>query len=180
MLLLKNYLPAWTGKENGVIENLQLLWLFAGFYYCYRIPTLQLQIAYKQATALRKAGMIYFFLLFMREISWGSTFFLNPDGSMLQYSQMGLYGKMVHPIVGILIITLISLLYRARIWEILRKIEFPAKSFCLLLLFILAAWIAERTSCAYFHGEVAEELAEFGAYMMMFFLVYSTGKELKK
>lgn len=124
--------------------------------------------------------MIYFFLLFMREISWGSTFFLNPDGSMLQYSQMGLYGKMVHPIVGILIITLISLLYRARIWEILRKIEFPAKSFCLLLLFILAAWIAERTSCAYFHGEVAEELAEFGAYMMMFFLVYSTGKELKK
>lgn len=124
--------------------------------------------------------MIYFFLLFMREISWGRTFFLNPDGSILQYSQMGLYGKMVHPIVSILIVTLISLLYRARICEILLKIVFPAKSFCLLLLFILAAWIAERTSCAFFHGEVAEELAEFGAYMMMFFLVYNTSEELKK
>lgn len=180
MLNLKNYLPPWTGNENGLIENLQLLWLVAGFCYCFKARKLQYKIAYKKAEALWKAGMIYFFLLFMREISWGRTFITNTDGGIIQYSQMGFYGKIVHPLVAILIMMLLVLLYQARLWSILCMIDFPVKSFSLLLLFILAAWLAERTHFIYFHGQVAEELAEFGAYMMMFFLVYNTGEKLKK
>lgn len=45
----------------------------------------------------------------MREISWGRVFFTNPDGGTIQYSQMGLYGKLVHTLVGILIVTMLIL-----------------------------------------------------------------------
>ena len=30
-------LPDWWGKENGIVENLQLLWLLAGMVYCWRM-----------------------------------------------------------------------------------------------------------------------------------------------
>lgn len=124
--------------------------------------------------------MIYFFLLFMREISWGRTFFTNPDGSTIQYSQIGLYGKLVHPTVALLIIALVALLYKARVWLILRAIKFPTKSFITLLAFIFASLVGEKTNFTGFHGQIAEELAEFGAYLMMFFLLYDAGEQLKE
>ena len=90
---------------------------------------------------------------------------------MIQYSQMGLYGKLVHPLVGILIVTMLILLYQARIWRVLLITKLPVKSFTLLLLFIFFSWVGERTKFTGFHGQVAEELAEFGAYMMMYVLL---------
>ena len=84
---------------------------------------------------------------------------------------MGLYGKLVHPMVGILIVSMLILLYKSRIWRILKIVKIPVKSFSLLLLFIFFSWVGERTNFTGFHGQVAEELAEFGAYMMMYVLV---------
>lgn len=37
MFVLEAVLPEWVGDENGIIENLQMLWLFGGFYYCYKM-----------------------------------------------------------------------------------------------------------------------------------------------
>lgn len=107
----------------------------------------------------------------MREISWGRVFFTNPDGGTIQYSQMGLYGKLVHPMVGILIVSILILLYKAHIWRMLKIVKIPVKSFSLLILFIFFSWVGERTNFTSFHGQVAEELAEFGAYMMMYILL---------
>lgn len=115
----------------------------------------------------------------MREISWGRVFFTNPDGGMIQYSQMGLYGKLVHPMVAILILSMLILLYKARIWRMLKIVKIPVKSFSLLLLFIFFSWVGERTNFTGFHGQVAEELAEFGAYMMMYVLVKDADKILR-
>ena len=84
---------------------------------------------------------------------------------------MGLYGKLVHPMVGILILSMLILLYRARIWQMLKIVKIPVKSFSLLFLFIFFSWVGERTNFTGFHGQVAEELAEFGAYMMMYVLL---------
>lgn len=36
MFVLEATLPEWSGEENGVIENLQMLWLFGGFYLCFK------------------------------------------------------------------------------------------------------------------------------------------------
>lgn len=86
---------------------------------------------------------------------------------MIQYSQMGLYGKLVHTLVGILIVTMLILLYQARIWRALLITKLPVKSFSLLLLFIFFSWVGERTNFTGFHGQVAEKLAKFGAYMLL-------------
>lgn len=179
MIILEMILPEWVGDENGIIENLQLLWLVAGFIYCFNAKKYYYKNWQGKANSLCNAGMIYFFLLFMREISWGRTFIHNPDGGMIQYSQMGIYGKLVHPTVGILIFAMVILLYRARVWRMLCKITFPTKSFILLLTFIFASWVGEKANFTGFHGQVAEELAEFGAYMMMFFLLHDTLDDLK-
>lgn len=179
MLLLEMFLPAWAGDENSIIENLQLLWLLGGFVYCYKNRKVKFRNWGGDSVSLWNAGMLYFFLLFMREISWGRVLLTNPDGSSVQYSQMGLYGKLVHPLVGVLLVVLLVLLYRARVWSMLCSIQFPAKSFVVLLLFIFAAWLAEKGKYTGFHGQVAEELAEFGAYMMMYFLLRDAGEQLQ-
>lgn len=107
----------------------------------------------------------------MREINWGRTLLTHPDGSYYEYSDMGLYGQMVHPMVGVLIIILLICLYRAKVWNFLQMVKIPTQNFVLLLLFIFCSWLGEKGNVTGFHGAVAEELAEFGAYMMMFRLL---------
>lgn len=34
MFILEAILPEWVGNENGIIENLQMLWLIGGMFYC--------------------------------------------------------------------------------------------------------------------------------------------------
>ena len=34
MFILEAILPEWVGDENGIIENLQILWLIGGMLYC--------------------------------------------------------------------------------------------------------------------------------------------------
>lgn len=179
MFILEAILPEWVGNENGIIENLQMLCLIGGMFYCIKAHSYKYAYWGGSSKAFWKAGTIYFFLLIMREISWGRVFFTNPDGGMIQYSQMGLYGKLVHPMVGILILSMLILLYRARIWQMLKIVKIPVKSFSLLLLFIFFSWVGERTNFTGFHGQVAEELAEFGAYMMMYMLLKDADKILR-
>lgn len=179
MFILEAILPEWIGDENGIIENLQMLWLIGGMLYCIKAHSCKYADWSGSSKALWKAGTIYFFLLIMREISWGRVFFTNPDGGIIQYNQIGLYGKLVHPLVGILIVSMLILLYQARIWRVLLITKLPAKSFLLLLLFIFFSWVGERTNFTGFHGQVAEELAEFGAYMMMYVLLKDAGGRLR-
>lgn len=168
-------LPDSAGEENGLIENLQLLWLVAGMVYCWRMRTAK-QLAWGgSASKLWSAGVVYFFLLFMREISWGRVFFTNADGGSLQYQQMGLYGKLVHPIVGVLVVLALVLVVQAKIWRVICAIKLPIKSFLLLVLFIAVAYVGEHGKLTFLHGQVTEELAEFGAYMMMYYIMRDLG-----
>lgn len=171
MFILEMILPTWTGDENGPIENLQMLWLFGGLYVCWKMRKQQFQNWGGDSKSLLYGGVVYFFLLIMREINWGRTLLTHPDGSYYEYSDMGLYGQMVHPMVGVLIIILLICLYRAKVWKFLQMVKIPTQNFVLLLLFIFCSWLGEKGNVTGFHGAVAEELAEFGAYMMMFRLL---------
>lgn len=42
------------------------------------------------------------------------------------------------------------------------------------------SWVGERTNFTGFHGQVAEELAEFGAYMMMFYITRDLGERMQR
>lgn len=173
-------MPEWVGDENGIIENLQMLWLFAGCYYCWKMRRCPQKNWGGHVPSLWYAGMIYYFLVIMREISWGRELFKGAGGGTIQYSEMGLYGKMVHPMIAALIVILLVLLYRAKIWRTLHLVKLPLKSFVLLLLFILMSYVGERVHSCFFYGEVGEELAEFGAYMMMYYIMRDMGERLRK
>ncbi len=179
MFPLAAILPESYGEENGVIENLQMLWLFGGLILCAAVHDHRFRDWGGRPYALWKAGIIYYFLLIMREISWGRTFFPTGDGGFISYSEMGLYGQLVHPTVAFLILALLVLLYRAKAWRALMMTKIPVTSAILFLLFTSFAWVGERTSFAFFHGEVAEELAEFGSYMMMFIMTRDAEMRLR-
>ncbi len=179
MFILEAVLPEWMGNENSVIENLQILWFFAGIWYCYKMASTPMYDWGGKQGPLWYAGSIFFFLLAAREVSWGRALFYHADGRMYKYSDMGLYGQLVHPMVGALLVLVLFLLWRGKIVAFLKSIKFPKLDFVLLLLFILMGWIGEKANIALFHGMVAEELAEFGAYMMMFQIVKRVGDELK-
>ncbi len=179
MFPLAAILPESYGEENGVIENLQMLWLFGGLILCAAVHDHRFRDWGGRPYALWKAGIIYYFLLIMREISWGRTFFPTGDGGFISYNEMGLYGQLVHPTVALLILALLVLLYRAKAWRALMMTKIPVTSAILFLLFTGFAWVGERTSFAFFHGEVAEELAEFGSYMMMFLMTRDAESRLR-
>lgn len=165
------FLPQSFGKENGVVENLQMLWLLGGFLFsCWMIGkqggTMKLGGA-----ALWKAGAIIFFLAFMREISWGRAVLRHADGRSYTYADMGVFGQLVHPLIGVLIIVALYYIYRAQVWRLIPKVKLPLKSSVLFLLFILCSWVAEKQGWFSYKGLLAEELSEFGVYMMGFVVV---------
>lgn len=180
MFFLKMILPRWTGVENGVIENLQMLWLFAGMYYCYKQTRIDHPDWGGCQKALWYAGMIFFFMVIMREISWGRALFPHPNGKPLEYSEMGLYGKLVHPMVGILCATFLYLIYKAKVWLFLKTVKLPIGLTIQLTMFVIVQWFAEHRKIKFFAGDVAEELTEFGAYMILFMILYDIIQELKK
>ena len=171
--VLEIVLPDYFGDENGIIENLQMLWLIGGGVFSYRMCV---KVGGTKEAFLWKAGVIFFFLLTMREISWGRAILHHADGRSFTYADMGLFGQLVHPLVGVLIAALLYYLYKARIARLLWQYKLPVKSFVLLLLFIFCSWVAERRGWFGYSGQVAEELAEFGAYMMMFVICYNFGR----
>ena len=179
MFVLEAVLPEWMGNENNVIENLQMLWFFAGIWYCYKMASKPMYDWGGKQNFLWYAGSLFFVLLAGRELSWGRALFYHADGRMYKYSDMGLYGQLVHPLVGAMLVLILFLLWRGKIIAFLQTIKFPVMDFILLTLFIFMGWIGEKANIALFHGMLAEELAEFGAYMMMFQIVRRVGDELK-
>ena len=179
MFILEAFLPKWMGNENGVIENLQILWFFAGIWYCYKMTTAPMYDWGGKQSSLWYAGSIFFFLLAGRELSWGRALFWHADGRMYKYSDMGLYGQLVHPMVGVLLVLVLFLLWRGKIVSFLKVIKFPVVDFILLAVFIFMGWLGEKGNVTFFHGMLAEELAEFGAYMMMFQIVRSIGEYMQ-
>lgn len=180
LLLPLNYiLPASWGRENGVVETLQLVLLAACIGVFVRSYSWRLVDWHGDKKSLCCSGGITFFLLLMREISWGRVLILRPDGSSSQYSDLGLYGQLVHPMIAVLIIVALICLYRARVWRIFKFVKLRYKYILALVLFIVMARVAECHLVAWYSGNLAEELAELGAYMMLLYLLRDGFKKLR-
>lgn len=180
LYFLNKVLPKSWGAENSTFENIQLVFLLAGFGWCFKMLGEKLPEWGGNQKALWQAGMIFFFLLFARELSWGRVFFVDAAGKIADYSIYGPHGKtIVHTIVGILSVCMLYKLYQAKIWSYIKMNKIPDKNFSLLLLFIAASWLGEKGKIAGYHGDLAEELAEMGAYMMMFYLLKESTDYMK-
>lgn len=228
MFVLASVLPPWTGVENGVIENLQLVCLAAGGAFCWRMRgkgtidwegypktnsnTMETRNIAAENSAgdnmvdlqetkcepaedlcgedanrsLWAAGTVIFFLAFMREISWGRVFFVSEEtGEIVKTSELGVYGTLIHVAVGLLIALALFLLYRAKAWRVLAIAKITVSSFILLMLFAATGPVGElmergKIYVPFVHGQVLEELAELGAYIVAVKLAKETGGALSK
>lgn len=173
-------LPEWMGRENGVIECMQMVVLVAAWYLCHTHIRGAHALECFNPRRLWQAGCVFFFLIFMREINWGRTLFIKPDGEFYEYSDMGLYGELVHPMVGLLLVVLLVLLWQGSIRRALTTLDFPGRLFGLMLVFIIFTHMGEHMNIAFYHGEVAEELAELGAYSMLYVILHDFARQLKE
>lgn len=186
MFILAAVLPPWMGVENGVIENLQLVCLAAGGVFCWRMRSAEVADWGGSNKSLWAAGTVLFFLGFMREISWGRVFFISEaTGEMVKSSEMGIYGTAIHALVGLFIVLALYLLYSARVWRMLFLVKLPVFSLVLMFLFVALGPLGEliergKIDITFLHGQILEELAELGAYIVAFKIAKETGNILKK
>ncbi|MBQ0066865.1 MAG: hypothetical protein KBS60_01565 [Phascolarctobacterium sp.] len=183
MPVLKIYLPASWGDENGVMENLQMVWLFLGVVWCWReARSKDLPDWGGNTSAFWYSGLIFYILLIGREVSWGRAFFMDVNGHMIQWEEMGIYGVLAHPIIGVLIVLLLFFLWRSKFWIFAVKMwkKFPYPELCLFFIYVFAQHVAEHMHCPLWDGELAEELAETGAYIVMEWLTRHIATDFKR
>lgn len=94
VFIVKEFLPQNAARENGPIENFQLVLLAVGIYLCW-------QAMKKTRVSMDKyiwqAGMLFYILLFGRELSWGRALLMQSDGTMPQWRELGILGDLAHP-----------------------------------------------------------------------------------
>lgn len=184
MPVLNFILPQDWGLENSVVENLQMIFVLLTLYWCLAMARQKdLPDWGGSAPAFWYAGFLMTLLLVGREISWGRAFFPSELGyEMIQWEEMGLYGKLAHPLIGILIAITVWCLWRSKFWIFVQRMwkHFAYPEIILLIIFVIAQYVAEHMSVAFWHGELAEELAETGAYIVIEWLVRGTAADYKK
>lgn len=76
VFIVKEFLPQNAARENGPIENFQLVLLAVGIYLCW-------QAMKKTRVSMDKyiwqAGMLFYILVFGRELSWGRALLMQSD-----------------------------------------------------------------------------------------------------
>ena len=164
VFIIKEFLPQNAARENGPIENFQLVLLAVGVYLCWQ--------AMKKTHVLMdkyiwQAGMLFYILLCGRELSWGRALLMQSDGTMPQWKELGILGDLAHPLIGILIVLLLFLLWRGRFLRFLQTVKMPMWDLILLFVFILFVDVSEHYNFSIFHGEIDEELFECAMYFEM-------------
>lgn len=157
--------------ENSLLENLQLVVLFAGFVLCFR---------FKNNKALFKFAAMIIFLMIMRELSYGRCIFCQlPDDPHNFYPWSHYkYGFLAHIFVGIYIA--ISALYAIinKVWidvkEVITKAKFPVWDFA----FMGALTVLQIYGESVAHNSCLEEIAEFMLYSVIFGFVYYYYKKI--
>lgn len=170
MFLLNMVLPNSWGEGNGVLINIQVVWLVLGAVWCWSMARKKdLPDWGGDASAFWYSGLLLFVLLIGEELSWGGVFFLDEVGQAVQWEEMGLYGKLVQPLIWTLILLMVWFLWRSKFWIFLKQMwhVFPYADIFLFIVFEVFQYVAEDTFIPWWTGEVAEELAETGAYFVL-------------
>lgn len=175
-LFIENFLPDTFARENYPLENAQLVLLSMGIIFCWKKSK---RILFIRDKFIWQAGVLFYLLLLGREISWGRALFMHPDGSVPEWSEMGIYAVMAHPLVGIMILTCLCLLYKGRIFSFFTSVKIPLWDLIFLFIFTVLVYVSEHCHFSFFHGEIYEELFECAAYIEMLLITFFIGKYRK-
>lgn len=169
----KDLIPAHCADENCFIENFQLLILSLGVI---------LSLYFHKNTTIPKDKYIWsaigllFAICFFRELSWGRTLFIHSDGTIPYWEEFGLYGKIIHPLVAIVLCIVSYLLYKGNLYKFMLTSKLPLYDCLLVFILIIIITVAEKDLFLSFHGEMAEELTELLLYSELCFITNQIGK----
>ena len=166
------YLPVKWGYENGVLENIQMVFLFISLILAFRCKV--------NKKLFRFAGLVVTIIM-LREINCGRTiFFPVPGTENLFYSWKDIkYGYLAHPLYG-LYMAGVGLYFfwnklYINLWHIIKSIKFPAWDMLFLFLGMFLGLYAEKAS----HNFVFEEMSELLFYVALTSIIMLYGYNKK-
>lgn len=169
------FLPEKYGYENGLLENIQMVVLFAGCFFAMR-SKIDKKFFYFVTMVLA--------ILILREVNCGRTLFFAVPGEVNSfYSWKEIkYGYLAHPIYGAYITYVgIYFLYNKlflNLWDKIKNIRFPLWDMVLMLTGMALGLYAEKVA----HNMVLEEITELLFYtgLVGIIYLYSNHENFKK
>jgi len=162
------YLPLECGYENGVLENIQMVFLIAAFI---------MGLCVKNNKKFFRFVSLVITILILREINCGRTIFFPIPGEVNAfYGWKDIkYGYLAHPIYG-LYMGLVGLYFLwnklyLNLWDMIRKIKFPVWNILLMIAGVVLGLYAEKAS----HNFVFEEMAELLFYVALTGIIWLYG-----
>ena len=158
-------------EENSLLENFQCIALILGFIYCIfsKSPHKKLFIL----------GALIFFLMFMREISYGRVIFAQIEGQpncFYSWSHYK-YGYLAHIIIGLYIGICALYALVNKLWinaiELFKTIKFPMLPFLICVFSVVVQMLSEK----YLHNTIVEETSELVLYFSLFAICYIYSKK---
>ena len=159
------FLPSRWGYENGVLENIQMIVLFAGVFFALK-------------SKVDKKFFIFVALvlaiLILREINCGRTIFFAIPGEVNSfYSWKEIkYGYLAHPIYGAFIASVgVYFLWNKlfiNLWDKIKNVRLPIWDISLMILGMALGIYAEEV----FHNFVFEEITELLFYTGLIGIIY--------
>ena len=166
-------LPVSWGKENNVLENLQLLILLCGIITALKVKT---------EKPLFIFASLILSILFFREISWGRSVFLTIPGHPDDFGRWEHvpYGFLVLWFFKIYMLGILGYFFWKKIyltiWKIIKTIPFPFWAIMFLALGTLGNYAGEK----FIDNEILEEMSEILVYSTLVCLIFSYSKKLKR
>lgn len=159
------FLPQTYGYENGLLENLQMVTLFAGVF---------LALKSKVNKKFFNFAAMVLVILILREVNCGRTLFFPVPGEVNTfYGWKDIkYGWLAHPLYG-LYMTWVGLYFLINkqfvtLWQYVKNIKFPVWNVILMLIGMALGMYAEKAM----HDMVAEEITELLFYVSLIGIIY--------
>jgi hypothetical protein len=177
------FLPAWWGWENGPIENMQVVILFAGAVLSWIMARHNTD---RQMHNLYLWLIPIWLLIVGRELSWGRVFFdsvsIGAGGPVFPSIRSIWYGRYVYPLNTIVIITALVGLRRNFNWSKIKQIQWPAIEVIIVVVAVVASQLVfERKLILLLksYSQMLEEWSELIVYWCMVSTLVITGSKKK-
>lgn len=166
-------MPEKFGYENGLIENIQMVVLFIGFYFSWTTKE------YKKLFIF--VGLVISILL-LREVNFGRTIFFAVEGkenTFYKWKDLK-YGYLARPMFGCYIAMVLFYFIKNKLYfdafQIIKKFCFPILSILCFISAVTLGIYAERKM----HNLVMEELAELFVYIFFVQMLWMYSRQKVK
>ena len=172
---LSQILPPECGWENGLIENTQAVLLLFGAMFCFNC-------AYYSVKGLGYTLGWLYFIMFMRELSWGRVFFptgIDELGPKFMSMSSIPHHDFINAAIGLAIVILLYGLYKYMPWrKFIFEIPFPVISAAVGIAALVLQYGGEHvwfTALSHAQNQLLEEFAEMIVYTDMLNMTHYYG-----